>query len=457
MSTAHPIAPDYRRDLGDGLVLRWSTAADTENIAQLCSMVFRDKEDDPPNDWMHGFVHSLMSGENPHMGQNDFGVVEDTRKEGNPLVACTCLMRHTWYYDSVTFPVGRPEIVAADPAYRKRGLIRALFGMVHGRSEAEGHLVHGITGIAHFYRQFGYEYVLDLEGERTLYLPLIPKLKEGETEPYTLRELIVEDIPLLLDIYNARRTSSLVSDKVTETLLLSFFKSLHNLRVPDKWPQYQLIQDTSGNPKGFLVCRAKRWWRGLNVFALEFVQGANIQAIMPSVLRWLHAYGLQMATGKKDTEPLGEIHFNLGGEHPVYDALGNLLVTPSTPPYPWYIRVPDLPAFLQHIAPVLEKRLAGSIAAGYTGEIKIDFYRDAIRMVFADGKLTTVVPWQKPIYSPDAGVGFPPLVFLKLLFCYRSLDDLRQNYADVWANNDTAQLLNILFPKQHSRVFMFAL
>ena len=37
----------YRRDLGDGLILRWSTAQDTENIAQLCSMVFRNKADEP--------------------------------------------------------------------------------------------------------------------------------------------------------------------------------------------------------------------------------------------------------------------------------------------------------------------------------------------------------------------------------------------------------------------------
>ena len=41
MQTA--ISTSYRRDLGDGLVLRWSTAEDTERIATLHSMVHRDK------------------------------------------------------------------------------------------------------------------------------------------------------------------------------------------------------------------------------------------------------------------------------------------------------------------------------------------------------------------------------------------------------------------------------
>ncbi len=59
-------------------------------------------------------------------------------------------------------------MVATDARYRNRGLVRALFEMIHARSSAEGHLVQAITGIPYFYRQFGYEYVLDLDGSRIL-------------------------------------------------------------------------------------------------------------------------------------------------------------------------------------------------------------------------------------------------------------------------------------------------
>ena len=39
----------YHRDLGDGLVLRWSTPDDAEPLAQLLGTVWRDSADAPPN------------------------------------------------------------------------------------------------------------------------------------------------------------------------------------------------------------------------------------------------------------------------------------------------------------------------------------------------------------------------------------------------------------------------
>src|SRR6266566_5287293 len=91
MLTATDVAAStYRRDLGDGLVLRWSTAQDTENIAQLVGFVFREKADEPPNDFLANVVRSLMREDHPLMGPGDYALVEDTRKEGNPLVAGVC-------------------------------------------------------------------------------------------------------------------------------------------------------------------------------------------------------------------------------------------------------------------------------------------------------------------------------------------------------------------------------
>ena len=139
MATLTAAAPNYRRELGEGLIQRWSTPEDTENIAQLCGMVFRDKDDEPLNVHAIDSVRQHMSGDFPLMGPGDYAVIEDTRREGNPLVACTCLWRQEWEYEGMAFGVGQPEFVVTHPDYRNRGLIRALFDMVHARSEAEGH------------------------------------------------------------------------------------------------------------------------------------------------------------------------------------------------------------------------------------------------------------------------------------------------------------------------------
>src|SRR6478752_6597219 len=108
--------PAYRRDLGGGLVLRWSTAADVERIGQLYSFVFRNKPEDPPNVPMNIWTHDLMSGQHPLIGAGDFAVAENT--DGGQIVAATCLMRATWQYDQIALPVGRPEIVATMPDFR---------------------------------------------------------------------------------------------------------------------------------------------------------------------------------------------------------------------------------------------------------------------------------------------------------------------------------------------------
>lgn len=118
------------------------------------------------------------------------------------------------------------------------------------------------------------------------------------------------------------------------------------------------------------------------------------------------------------------------------------------------MRVPNLHAFLKHIAPALEKRLANSAAAGYTGELKLTFYRGGLRLAFENGRLTTAEPWQAPIYNANANAGFPPLVFLQLLFGRRSLDQLCDAFPDVWTDN-TGMLLNTLFPARPSFVAEF--
>src|SRR5260221_9226770 len=294
MATLTAASPNYRSELGEGLIQRWSTPEDTENIAQLCGMVFRDKEDEPLNAHAIDSVRRHMSGDFPLMGPGDYAVIEDTGKEGNPLVACTCLWRQEWEYEGIALGVGQPEFVVTHPDYRNRGLIRALFDMVHARSEAEGHLVQAITGISYFYRQFGYEYALELEGRRVTLISLIPKAREGESEPFTLREATVEDIPEIATLYNRRRASSIVSESISRK------QWLYEIETWKAHPEYghllhfRMIVDAAGQTVGFVSPNARRRDKGLGVLLLEFAEGVNVQAAMPSVLRALHTYGPTM-------------------------------------------------------------------------------------------------------------------------------------------------------------------
>jgi GNAT superfamily N-acetyltransferase len=453
MATYPAAEANYRRELGGGLLQRWSTPEDTENIAQFCGIVFRDKEDEPLNIRMMESVHRQMSGDFPLMGPGDYAVIEDTGKEGNPLVACTCLWRREWEYDGIAFGVGQPEYVATHPDYRNRGLIRKLFEMVHARSEAEGHLVQGITGITNFYRQFGYEYALELEGRKTAFLSLIPKAQESTPEPFSLRTAVPEDIPLLTDLYNGQRSASMVWSINSERFWRYQIQEEKDPTIIGKQMCVRMIVDEAGEVQGYLMVATKRWSKSLDVYALNIAAGVSWQAVTLPLLRALQAYGMQIPAVQSDVPPFHEISFWLGSAHPVYEVLGESLAPYNEPPYAWYVRVPDVLAFIRHIAPALEKRIANSTAAFYTGEFSLDFFRGGMHLVFEKGHITRIEPWRAPAYQNTADASCPALVFLQLLFGYRSLDELRYAFPDVRVENSKAAvLLNALFPKKFSWV-----
>jgi hypothetical protein len=440
--------PTYRRNLGDNLVLRWSTAADTEGLVELYGYVFRDSAEAPPNPYIVAWTRDMMSGRHPLIGPGDFALVEDTRN--GAIVAATCLLAQIWEYEDIAIPVGRPEIVGSHPDYRNRGLVRAIFELIHARSAALGQLAQGITGIAFYYRQFGYEYAIDLEGNRKVFFAAIPKLKAGEPEPFGLRDATLDDLPRVISLYDADRTRGPISTRV-DADFWRWVIAGQSAGSAENWST-KLIVDAAGRVVGYVLPKVYRSGSQYAILGLTLAPEISYLAALPSVLRALQAQAAHVPAYKADAPPADQLAFVLEAAHPVYDALGSLAATIS-PPYAWYVRVPDLPALIRQIAPALERRLAGSLAAGHTGELKLDFYRGGLRMRFERGQLLEAEDWRSAVWGPKPTAGFPPLVFLQLLCGRRSLAELRYAFPDVWAESDAdAALLEALFPARPSWV-----
>jgi GNAT superfamily N-acetyltransferase len=430
--------------LGDGLVLRLATPADADALAEFNTRVLRE-EDDPPQ-CVDIWTRDLMSGRHPTTTAADFVVVEDTKIA--KIVSSICLIPQTWAYEGIPFPVGRPELVGTDPAYRRRGLARAIFGKIHALSAAYGHLVQGITGIPWFYRQFGYEFALPLGGARDLHVSDVSPLKEGETEPYQIRQATEEDLPTIIHLYQRQCADRLVTTLIDEDRW-RYDLSGHS-KGSDQELRVYCILNREGRVVGYFSTSVHLWGSRLGVWEMAVEQGIPLRSTLPSVARALKTQGEAYAEREKRT--LTAICFTLGLEHPAYDALGSKL-GPFQRPYGWYIRVPDLPGFVRHVAPVLERRLLASVMSGFSGELKITFYRGGLRLVFEGGKLIDATDWQAPETNVQwEGAGFPPLVFLQLLFGYRSLEELRYAFPDCWADDEPRLLLNALFPKRASWV-----
>ena len=144
--------------------------------------------------------------------------------------------------------------------------------------------------------------------------------------------------------------------------------------------------------------------------------------------------------------------FWLGEDHPVYQAAATLLPR-IRKPYAHFVRVPDVPAFIEHIKPALEKRLARSAFVNYTGEVKLNFYRDGLSLKFAKGQLEEIEALQFTDLK-GCNAAFPPLVFLNLIFGYRRVEELIHIYPDCSVRDDeTMYLLDALFPRKPSAIW----
>ena len=435
------------RRLGDGLVLRRGRVGDTEALADFTAMHVGPEA---PDEGIRHWTRDLMKGDLPGFGPADFTIVEDTRTRA--IVATLNLISQTWSYEGVEFPVGRIELVGTRSDYRLRGLMRAQLETVHEWSAERGELVQGITGIPWFYRRFGYEMTMEHMGGQIVAVEDVPGPRPGEVEPYTLREATDDDVSFLTKTY--RRS--------TERLLVSC------VRDEEMW-RYEMfgrgegsmfrfdtlvIESADGRSAGYVLLMPGLDDGVITSMAYEVAAGSSWLAVTPSVLRQIRDIGVR----RPDGGLLTAIRLEFGSEHPSYEVAGDVL-SGFERPYAWFVRVPDVPGFVGHIRPVLERRLAGSFAAGHTGELRLSFFDSGLRLVFQDGRLDVAEGWlagerDNRLAPKERDALFPGLTFHQLLFGFRSVEDLEYAFPDCIVSSDRSRsFLNVLFPKRASRIW----
>lgn len=431
------------RDLGDGLLLRRATASDLEALIAFQAAVFEE----PVDGELANSTRDLTSGTHPRMAEGGFTLVEDRR--AGRIVSSLCLIPQTWTYGGVPFEVGRPEGVATDPDYRNRGLVRTQFEVIHAWGQARGEKMQAITGIPYYYRQFGYEPALATGGSRSASIFDLPEYADadGVDEPFRVRLATDADLPFVAQRY-AQATARSRLGCVRDDALWRY--EVHGKHpVSDYWQEIRIVETATGDPVGLLAHTVFRHRHNLHVTLYEVRPGVSWLAVTPTVLRALRASA--DAYARRGEPPITTVSFDWA-EHPVYDVAASRFPRRDSPFF-FQIRIADLPDFLRHVAPVLERHLAVSPVVGHAGELKLSFFRTGLRLTFAAGRLATVEPWQ-PTTEDRGDAGFPDLTFLQLLLGARSLAELEAAFPDCRVRTDAARaLLNALFPKQQSSVW----
>jgi GNAT superfamily N-acetyltransferase len=443
MSTSTQTQADILRDMGDGIILRRLTEADLEPLLAMQREIF--------DDGAAAGTIAVIEGYKPIGRREDFVVAVDTTT--GEIVSSIGLLQKTLTYEGIPFGIGMPEWVLTRPAYRRKGLIRAQMDVMHQWSAERGDLMQLIGGIPNYYRQFGYDMALELGMGRVGFKSYVPKLKEGETEAYRVRPATQEDVPFINDVTAYARQRYAITNLADETYWAG---AVRHAATDDPWRSIVCIIETAeGEAVGYCLHGATlRSDHQLGVYHLELKPGQSWLAIALPLTRYLCATGEEYA--QRDNKEFGTFLYWLGTDHPIYEVMEELLPRVFAP-YAWYVRIPDLAGFLRHIAPALETRLAHSVVVGHTGQLRLNFYRSGLRLVFAAGKLTTIEPWQaQPGEGADnrGDASFPELTFYQLLLGYRTLEELEQVPDCTRPGGDAARaLLHALFPRRVSDVW----
>ncbi|MDG0869058.1 GNAT family N-acetyltransferase [Candidatus Lucifugimonas marina] len=420
--------------LDDNLILRTATADDREEVAEFNSVVMAEPPEMTPEPEIGDWTRDLFDGVNRRVGPSDFTVVEDTKT--GKIVSTIVYISQVWNMGGVDVPMGMPEIVGTHPDYRRRGLILKQFDVMHEWGKERGHLFNTVMGIPYYYKQFGYEYALDAWGGRATSRTALAGVleKKDSKPPFTARDAKRSDVPFIAktELHSHQR---LFVTAVRDAKI--FEREMFGCREGSMVAYRVRILERDGEPVGYYIYDVPTKRDMIRVDSLEITDNAN----------WLDATSSMLVDLKamaEEIEPVGggkceKIEFEFGSEHPALNMFDTQFGAAKSS-YAWVVRVPDVAALVSRLTPVIEKRLAESDLRGWSGDLKISFYRSGLQMKFDGGKLGAVENTGS-IERHDAQALYPDLSFTKALFGQHSFTQLRDMYSDCFTHKRSHHVL----------------
>ena len=443
------------KQIDDDLVLRTATPEDADDLADFHEEVFMHEESGTRAWWIAEWGRDLLTKPHPTFDPTrDALIVTDTSSD---RIVSSCLyLSQQWQCDGVAFDVGRPEIVGTRTGFRDRGLIRRQFEVMHDWARERGHDFTVVNGIPSYYRQFGYEMAINDTPTRHTSIASLPKWGTDEIRQFKLRAATAEDLPFITQLLTESDKRCLWTPlhKLNELRYLTFGRGE---RSGPAWRTAILCESADGDAQPRDV--------GVLMYALTVAidLGVILRVEMSHPRYWRLATDALLkefreraeAEGAQDPDPEREIksvRVDLQSNHPAFIFDNGALGPDPEATYAWYVRVPDVPRILTKLAPVLNRRIAGSIHAGYSGTLIIGIDDGGIELSFDDGCFTGATQVGRTDRSVRTA-WFNQSGFQQILFGRQSVKSIVETEADHWVRNrGYADLLQTLFPQKLSDV-----
>ncbi len=341
--------------------------------------------------------------------------------EDDEAVAGLVLIPQMWSIGGVELKVAEMGCVGTKPEYRRKRLQWVLNDKFDEYAREEDYDLCVLAGIPYFYRQFGYQYAVELD-----YLTEIDTERLPD-EPISFRAFKEHDI--------------LEAQRLLEETQRRYL--VHSVRTKAIWKMQRETGTYGAEPfKATSVTEDEkivayyRWW--LNKKEQTFL-------IRELVLRD-GSYAEKVASViRAEAERQGCKRINTKLSHE--DDFSRYLIglgAKVNKSYAWQVKILDPESFLRKLGPLLEQRLMDSKFKELSKVLKMNFWKYALEVTFEEGKLLEV----KQISDAGRVLGLNPYASIQLFLGYRSREDLEYAYPDFYVRDGLDELIDVLFPRK---------
>ncbi|MBT7187334.1 GNAT family N-acetyltransferase [Candidatus Bathyarchaeota archaeon] len=356
----------------------------------------------------------------PVMNKEHFFMV----KKGEKVVAGLLLIPQVWKLGDVELKVAEMGCVGTDPEHRRINLQRVLNNEFDEYAKQHGFDLCALAGIPFFYRQFGYQYAVQLNYSTEIPLDKIP---EKETE-FRIGDFTDDHID----------KADIILRKSQERYLV------HSVRSQEIWEMQQKTCTYGADPfqtaglfhengfVGYYRYSVDQEKKSIKIKELALDEKISPEDLAGVIVKHASLLGLTTVnTGLSHQDEFSKFLISLGAK--------------TNRPYAWQVKILDLTKFLAQISPVLELRIKNSEFKGVSKELVMNFWKFAIKMEFQDGKMTDI---EKVYGEEDRTIGWNPYAFIQLALGYKDRKELEEMYPDFRVRGDVGGLIDVMFPKQ---------
>ncbi|HPJ30725.1 MAG TPA: GNAT family N-acetyltransferase [Methanothrix sp.] len=385
----------------------------------------------------------------PGMKNERWFIAEE--EETAEIASAFALIPWTWEMAGLKLKIAEMGIVGTGEGHRNRGLLRQLSRRFDATLAEEGFDLAVVQGIPGFYRRFGYHYSIPLEPHIDIPLHLVPDSTgdgDGDGGAYDFRLAGTEDAAFLAgedEMYRRANFLSVFRDEEVWKYLLTYSPKIAC------GSEFWIMEGKTADERYYF--RISRQGFGAGLIVSEISEGISDDALTS-----LFAFCKKKC--RERNKPF--IRLNLALKSTAAKTAVSFGASVGRP-YAWQIKIPDRRRLLTRIAPILEARLMESSLAGFTGTLRLDFYREQIDLIWSDGKLESVTSGGEN--ECENTLFIPEDLFAPLVLGHRTWRELQYTRPDIFpamlyvgpgadtASDKTVRLIDALFPAEKSWIY----